>query len=257
MICSFSICHGILKSGETLDYKERNGIEIIAIGDENETTMATPTILLSIYLIYIHGEKFISRLYDVLQFYGSQYYQGYKSDGSTIGNDLQYLFTVNKDDLLRYPQNVFKLYSRNEKILNLHLGNNILNETLVMEGIYSQYTCSSIDQIVSTDLNHIEVQESINNRNETEVKVALPFGVYSINGPKTMRFIERYSTQLVELKDVLNYIHTTKPVGKKMLFMISCKNYDKNIMMDIQTKLHPLQKTIQKGFLHLFQGLKI
>lgn len=262
--------HGILKTYDTLDHKDRHGIPIISIGMEGEPTYVGPTLLLIMSYMKKYGNRFMKKLLYILKLHGDKYINNFKPDKTQIQKDIRFLFDMNKKEQEWVPNNKLNVYyGKTSTILNTTICSNIPNETLLYDTFYFKknneflvpnYQLASVpEKFSSYEFYDVHVPGLYGMNEKTHLyHLKNPFGIFHFDNINR-NFILDYrftNTKTHTVKDILQEIHFQSQSKKPILFMCHCKTIDKDILMDIDLKDYPIEKGHKKSLFEIMKSLR-
>lgn len=270
-------CHGIQNLHESLSYKERSDVLILAFGVEGNLVFLSRVETLINYFVHTIGEKFLIELINHILLYGDKFYQNQIPKGQKYWKELNLVFDVYRMEIRSYPNNRLRVYSYRDKIQNLSLSKNLQNENFEMnfmidfkkmkkqtrpfpfEKSYYLYDINKINKGIITDKKEeyrLYLEQNILFPKYDTMYENTPIDLYEIHNKKYIPIMDiPLYPKILKLKDVCEIIKVlTPPKSRNILFLSACKGYHKN-MMEITGAYQVLQS--EKSLMDAFRNMKL
>jgi hypothetical protein len=232
------LCHGIqmikgLRS--SLTHEERKNIVVLSIGRENTQVRVTDSILFLVYNVYRHPD-FLKNLCEHVRTKGTSVQNARPDSAIGVFLDLYH------KDLQKNPDQMLRLYSEKDRIQNLCLKSNFVNERVmakvsVSPGDNHLYVAKnprrSPDRegtiprgihLAATDKTSLPPYAYYDQRSR-DLYVDLGLGLYRCDKSGEMTSVLSMSqTRSVSLETVCSRIHNENR-GTNYLLLIACRGY--------------------------------
>jgi len=270
-------CHGIQNIHESLSYKERSNVTILAFGVEGHLVYVSRVETMINFFIHTIGQSFLMELINHIILHGKDFYKSFLPKGQKYWKELNLIFEVYALGLKSHPYNQLRVYSYRDKIQNLSLAKNIKDETVKLNFIidfkdikvpvrpfpfeksdylYDINKINTGEMIPSNEEYHLYNDKNIIYPNYYTIYENTPIDLYEFINKKYVPIMDMpvypHKRNLKEICEIIKIL--TPPQSKNFLFLSACKGYHKN-MMEISDAYQILNS--QSSFITLFKDLKL